>query len=66
MPDIDCGGFLDGLLAIMRFLRFDVMADLIVADLERWGIMPVVATILVYRIIIEALLYKRLIRRWMK
>lgn len=62
--DLDGGGFWNGLLQVMSFLRMDKMADLVVADLENWGVLPVVAIIVVYETL--KLLYRKFIRPYIK
>ncbi len=63
----DCAGSVfDGLIRVMTFLRMDQMADIVIEDLKAWGLLPVVAIVLVYRLLVEALIYKKFIRPYFK
>ncbi len=63
----DCAGSVfDGLIRVMTFLRMDQMADIVIEDLKAWGLLPVVAIVVVYRLLVEALIYKKFIRPYFK
>lgn len=52
----------EGVIAILRLLRVPDLADLVVTWVKATGVTTVVGIILFYRVIMEALVYQRLIR----
>lgn len=63
----DCASSVfDGLIRMMMFLRMDQMADIVIEDLKAWGFLPVLAIVLVYRLLIEAVIYKKFMKPYFK